>query len=78
MLTSTITICLMLLSIVGITYNVALLRKSKRMRAREEALKKNGVTPYGSGLCHGMVLGSDGKTVKHDSKKSNSWYARLV
>ena len=77
-MSSLIAICIMLFSGISIAYNVALLRKSRKMKAREKELIKNGVNPYGSGLCHGMVLDGSNKAVKHDSKKTNSWYARLI
>ena len=49
-----------------------------RMHKKEEALIESGNGPYGSGLCHGMVIDPEGKGVIRDSKKSPAWYSRLV
>jgi hypothetical protein len=78
-MTTLVAICIMILSFVYVMFHVAILRKSKKMHAREKELLANGVIPYGSGLCHGMVVDQDRpNAVIHDSKKSNSWYGRLV
>lgn len=61
-------------------FQIALLFKSFRMKKREKQLIENGVKPYGSTLCHGMVIDrqGNGKSVKHDQKPSDSWYSRLA
>lgn len=60
-------------------FQFALLGKARAMRRKERKLQKNGVTPYGSGLCHGVVLDKDNKRkVVHDEKPSESWYSRLA
>ena len=53
------------------------LRKYK-MRKKEKEFIESGTGPYGSGLSHGMVLNSENNGVEHDSRKSASWYSRLV
>lgn len=77
-MSSLIAICTMLFSAIGIAFYTALLLKSRKMKAREKELTQNGVTPYGSGLCHGIVLEESKRSVKHDWKKTNAWYGRLV
>ncbi len=67
---------LALLAYVG--YNVAILRLNKKMKRRECELNKAGVTPSGSGLCHGMKLKTDKSGVVRDQKKSSAWYSRLA
>jgi len=47
-----------------------------QMERTEKRLQRNGIHPQGSLLCHGMVRSTNG--VKHDSKPSRSWYARLA
>ncbi len=65
--------------LVYIAFLAALYLKSRSMRKKEKLLVENGVTPYGSGLCHGMVLDRKSKRrVKHDEKPSDSWYSRLA
>lgn len=56
------------------------INKRRVILKRDKALTSSGVGPYGSGLCHGMVLHpeGDGKRVKRDSGKSAAWYSRLV
>jgi hypothetical protein len=55
-----------------------MLRKSN-MHRNEKKLKLAGVNPYGSSLCHGMVLKRDDKkSVTRDSKPSPVWYNRLL
>jgi hypothetical protein len=54
-----------------------LLRKRK-MHAREVQLKQVGSSPFGSGLCHGMVLNERKDGVISDHKKSSAWYSRLL
>lgn len=61
-----------------IVYNIALLRLQKKMKQREKELREAGVTPSGSGLCHGMKLNRDKSGVVRDSKKSSAWYSRLA
>tara|TARA_R110002072_G_scaffold265476_1_gene424372 strand:- start:1428 stop:1658 length:231 start_codon:yes stop_codon:yes gene_type:complete len=53
------------------------LRKYK-MRKKEKQFISSRTGPYGSGLSHGMVLNIDNNGVKHDSRKSATWYSRLV
>ena len=48
------------------------------MKRRECELNKAGVTPSGSGLCHGMKLKTDKSGVVRDQKKSSAWYSRLA
>tara|TARA_B100000927_G_scaffold55378_2_gene42341 strand:- start:17460 stop:17606 length:147 start_codon:yes stop_codon:yes gene_type:complete len=48
------------------------------MKRREDELKKAGVTPSGSGLCHGMKLNHNKSGVIKDQKKSSAWYSRLA
>lgn len=52
--------------------------KKHQMIKKEEKLYQSGNGPFGSGLCHGMVLNSNKNGVKPDSKKSSAWYSRLV
>lgn len=60
-------------------FQLALFSKARSMKKKERELKKNGVTPYGSALCHGMVVDkSDKRRVVHDQKPSESWYSRLA
>jgi uncharacterized membrane protein YebE (DUF533 family) len=62
-----------------IAYKVALVKKSKNMHKKEEKMREFGVAPYGSGLCHGMVVDQNNKrAVKSDEKKSRAWYSRLA
>ncbi|CUS47662.1 MAG: hypothetical protein HLUCCO02_08965 [Idiomarinaceae bacterium HL-53] len=69
----------MILIAIFFVLNVALIAKGRSMRKRETELQRNGVTAYGSGLCHGMVIDrQDVNKVIPDSKKSQAWYARLV
>ena len=66
-------------TVVCIAFNVALLRKSISMHKREERLLKHGITPYGSGLCHGMVVDKTNKhAVRSTQRKSQAWYSRLA
>lgn len=48
------------------------------MHKKEDLLIELGSGPYGSGLCHGMVLNKEKNGVIRDSKKSSAWYSRLV
>lgn len=66
----------MLLIYAGLQF-MFLLRKMK-MHKKEKQLTDMGITPYGSGLCHGMVLNSTKDGVIRDSKPSAAWYSRLV
>ncbi len=54
-----------------------MVRKYK-MHKREKELEESGSGPFGSGLCHGMVLNANKDGVTKDSKKSSTWYSRLV
>jgi predicted membrane protein len=65
-------------AIIYIIFNISLLYLKKKMKLREQELKNAGVTPSGSGLCHGMKLNSTKKGVIRDSKKSSAWYSRLA
>jgi hypothetical protein len=63
---------------VYIAFNIALLRLRTKMHKREAKLRNSGVTPSGSGLCHGMKLSTTSGGVIRDSKKSSAWYSRLA
>lgn len=64
---------------VYVGFQVALYKKSRAMKRREVELRENGVTPSGSGLCHGIVIDESNKRrVKHDEKPSDSWFKRLA
>lgn len=64
---------------VYVAFQLALYKKSRSMKKKERDLRANGVTPYGSGLCHGIVLDkSNRRRVMHDQKRSESWYSRLA
>lgn len=52
--------------------------KKHQMIKKQEKLYKSGDGPFGSSLCHGMVLNSKKNGVKADSRKSSAWYSRLV
>lgn len=66
-------------ALVYIGFTLALYQKSKSMRRKEERMNELGIAPYGSGLCHGMVVDETNKrAVKSDSKKSSAWYGRLA
>jgi len=65
-MTTLVAICIMILSFVYVMFHVAILRKSKKMHAREKELLANGVIPYGSGLCHSMVV-EEGGIIAADS-----------
>lgn len=52
--------------------------KKHQMLKNEQTLYRSGDGPFGSSLCHGMVLNSEKNGVKADSKKSSAWYSRLV
>jgi hypothetical protein len=49
-----------------------------KMHKKERELIESGSDPFGSGLCHGMVLNLEKNDVIKDSKKSSVWYSRLV
>ena len=61
-----------------VVYSVAIIRLQSKMKRREDELKKAGVTPSGSGLCHGMKLNHNKSGVIKDQKKSSAWYSRLA
>ncbi|EAQ32574.1 MULTISPECIES: hypothetical protein [Idiomarinaceae] len=64
---------------VYVGFQVALYKKSRAMKRREVELRENGVTPSGSGLCHGIVIDKTNKRrVVHDEKPSDSWFKRLA
>lgn len=60
-----------------ICYQVALLLRRRKMHKKETEFKKEGITPFGSGLSHGMYTNETGDGVVHDSKPSTAWYSRL-
>ncbi len=64
--------------IVFIGVQMMLIIRKLKMHKKEKALKKAGINPYGSGLCHGMVLNNEKNGVLHDQKPSSAWYSRLV
>lgn len=49
----------------------------KTMKAKENELEEEGVTPYGGSLSHGLSLDESGRYV-HESKESLLWYKRLL
>ncbi len=49
-----------------------------KMHRKEEKFLESGSGPFGSGLCHGIVLDPEKDGVLSDSKKSSAWYSRLV
>ncbi len=49
-----------------------------KMHTRESLLIQAGGHPSGSGVSHGMVLNEAKNGVVRDSKKSPSWYNRLI
>lgn len=51
--------------------------RKKMMKKRDEQLRDEGVSPYGSSLSHGMYVNRDGKIVS-DQKESLIWYKRLL
>ncbi|AEF05215.1 hypothetical protein C7Y69_10900 [Alteromonas sp. KS69] len=61
-----------------LVYSVAIIRLQSKMKRREDELRKVGVTPSGSGLCHGMKLNHNKSGVIKDQKKSSAWYSRLA
>jgi hypothetical protein len=65
-----------LLAYIGLQVMYAV-RKYK-MHEKEEKLLRSAGGPIGSGLCHGMVLNPEKNGVIRDSKKSSSWFSRLV
>ncbi len=75
---NTIIVTAMVLMIAIFFYYVAIIRLKASMHKREKALNERGVTPSGSGLCHGMTLNKDRTGIKRDSKKSPAWYGRLA
>ncbi|MFK5915344.1 MAG: hypothetical protein QM484_13315 [Woeseiaceae bacterium] len=52
--------------------------RKHQMLKKEEKLYESGDGPFGSALCHGMVLNTKKNGVEADSKKSSAWYSRLV
>jgi len=52
--------------------------RKRQMHKKENKLLASGSDPFGSGLCHGMVLNFKKNGVVKDSKKSAAWYSRLV
>lgn len=62
-----------------VSIQVMYLLRKRSMHKKEKDLESLGIGPFGSGLCHGMVLNEkDPKAVIRDSKKSHAWYSRLV
>lgn len=52
--------------------------RKHRMHATARHFKEAGIFPYGSGICHGMVLSPDDKMgVLKDQKNTPAWYNRL-
>lgn len=52
--------------------------RKHKMHKKEDEFLESGSGPFGSGLCHGMVLNPEKDGVINDSKKSAAWYSRLV
>jgi len=55
-----------------------LIYRKVKMHKKENQLKALGVNPYGSGLCHGMVINNKKNGVIRDQKPSSAWFSRLV
>ncbi len=51
--------------------------RKNRMHATEQQFREAGIVPYGSGICHGMVLSPDKAGVLKDQKNTPAWYNRL-
>lgn len=56
---------------------VFLMWRKQRMLSNDQKLRADGIFPYGSGVCHGMVLSRDKMSVIKDQKNTPAWYSRL-
>lgn len=48
-----------------------------KMHRTESRFREHGILPYGSGVCHGMVVAKDKMIVIKDQKNTAAWYSRL-
>jgi len=75
----TLTILLVVSALsVYVCLQVMYMYRKHKMHKKEKELHESGSDPFGSGLCHGMVLNSEKNGVIRDKKKSPAWYSRLV
>ena len=63
---------------VYVCLQVMYMYRKYKMHRKEVEYLESGSGPFGSGLCHGMVLDPEKDGVLKDSKKSSAWYSRLV
>lgn len=52
-------------------------KRKRMMKKREQQLRDEGVSPYGSSLSHGMYVDQNGN-INSDQKASLIWYKRLL
>jgi len=75
---TTITLLLIVVAFVYACLQGMLAYRKYGMIKKDKEFRKSGSGPYGSGLCHGMVLNPDESGVIRDQKESPAWYSRLI